>query len=190
MASMRTVIETAMRKARIIASGETPAPDEVDDALQTHQSLYEGWVSGGMFGRLSNKVADDEYTAGENQRIRVGPDGSVILPDLIEDEWSDGRAPRNRAVVVVVDPQAETTETHLYDASAGGWVALHDLALDDEAPLSNRDLDGLACCLAEALAEEYGAEIGPYTRRRAALFRSALSNSYDDPQRSVELSYF
>lgn len=190
MATVRTVVQTALRKTRIIASGETPSADEANDGLQALQSLYTSWVSGGLFGRLTNKIADTEYTAGENERIKVGPNGSVLLPETVEDEWSDGRLPRNRAVVVVVNPQDDTTETHLYDAGSGGWIALDALDLESEAPLSNRDVDGLASCLAEALAEDYGTDVGPYTLRRSAAFRTALANSFDDPAGSSELQFY
>lgn len=190
MATMREVATTALRKMRVIASGETPSAEEMNDALQAFRSLYEAWVSGGMFGRLSNKIATEAVIAGENERIQVRTGGSVSLPDLIDDEFDEGRAPRNRAVVVVADVLAGTTETHLYDANRAGWVALSGLGLDDSAPLSDRDADGLACCLAEALVEEYGADLGPITLRRAASFRSALANSYDDPAGSSELVYF
>lgn len=185
MATVREVIHTAMRKARIT---RTPLADEVNDALVGLQSLYDSWVSGGLFGRLDNRIATTEYTAGENQRILVKDGGSIVLPEVVDDDGDD-RSPRNRAVVVVVNPADQTTETHLYDASAGGWVSIQGLALDDEAPLSNRDMEGLATCLAETL-EEYGTELGPFARRRAAQFKASLSNSYDDPRRDMTAEFF
>lgn len=212
MATCRDVTTLALKKLQVIASGETPTAAESADALVALQGLLDGWCRDGMFGRLRDVHVTADYTAREFQRIRVDA-GTVTIPTLFpvsqdgddygfqpaqpdadqlaDDQLPDpnNRPPRNRSVVVTVDP-AGTWATWFYEGDIGEWVELQALTLNDTCPLSRVDADGLASQLALAVADQFGVEPKPWTIAKAARFRSLLSNRADSTRRETPMQSF
>lgn len=183
MPTVSDIITRALRKCRVYAAGETPSADDMADGLDELQNLYEQWGSNGMFGRLADVLADDNYEASPNERITVTGSAVVTIPTSFE---IDGEAypPYDTAFIEVVDTVEATVARYLYES--GSWVSINDLALTDEAPLAGKGRGGLSACLALAFAEEFGEQVGPGVMRQAASFKTGLSMKYgSDAERST-----
>ena len=187
----QSLITRALRKLNIVGAGVLPAAAEASDAMSTLQGMYDGWVSGGMFGELNDVIKSADYTAKEFDRVRKDGACTITIPTTFEDEYTGlTRPPHDLAVIQVLFPSTDARETHLYDATLGEWVRIEALALADPAPLYNRNQDALACCLAEALADEYQAQVGTQTALRAAQFRSNIGLNLNNPVQPNQAAYF
>lgn len=190
MATCQEVITPALRKLSKVYEGQ-PAPIAYDsaNALEVLNSLFEETFSRGLFGRLTDVLIEEDYTAGENERIINDSDADVVvtLPGTIDADEADERAPYDLSVVVVA---ADTPQFYIYEANKAAWITAYDLSLDDYCPLSSRGRHGLACWLAARLADEYGAEIGPATLREAARFHGALAIKFDSARQATETDFF
>lgn len=183
----RDVITRALTKARIYAAGETPSAEDMDDGLDELLNLYEQWGSNGMFGRLTDVMTADDYEASPNERITATDSAVITIPTSFESDGEDF-PPYDTAFVEVVDTVAQTVMRYIYEG--GEWVEVSGLGLDDAAPLSGRGRGGLSACLALALAEEFGGEIGPGVQRQAASFKTGLALKYgSDAQRTAPEYY-
>lgn len=191
MASCLSIVNSALRKLGLLASGREARSVDRDDAFQALVSMYRSWINAGAFGRLSDVTPTVDYVAGENERIFRNSDATleITLPETIDDE---GRklTPLDCSVVVIVDAFTGTVAEFIYDGQSKAWNALYDLELTSEAPLSRRDADGLASCLAVQLADEFRGELGPVTIRLAANFRTALTHSYSMPATQTAGEYY
>lgn len=172
MPTCRDIITRAMQKARIIASGETAGADEADTGLDELQNLYEQWGSNGMFGRLKDVTTTSDYEAGPNERITVTDAATITIPTTV-DRYGEDLPPYDTAFIEIVDAPNGTVSRYLYEN--GAWVEIGGLDLSAEAPLAGRGRSGLAACLALALAEEFGTQVGPVVARQAATFKTHLS---------------
>lgn len=180
MVTTRDIITRALQQARIVPLGRDPSSKEAEAGLSALQGMYEGWVSGSMFGRLKDVYETSDYDANPGERIHA--DGfTVTLPLTVEDETE---TPRDLAVISVYNGG---WVNWIWD---GAWVNLTALTLDDDAPLASRDREGLAAALAGYLAEGFGGEIGPQTARRAARFESSLSLKLGSTQDATAPSYY
>lgn len=181
MATCRDVIVRALRMTGVIGRGDEPEADEAQDAMIVLQSLYDQWLIGGMFGRLRDTYETGDYDAQAGQRVFV-TDGVVTLP-VITDEcpW------RDLAAIEVNDDNGR--KVWLWDRTE--WVRIDNLTMDDEAPLAERGMNGLAACLAMACAEEYGNVLmGAGVVAQANAFRSALFYKMGSTQDIVPGVYF
>lgn len=185
----RDVIARAMKRLGALGAGASPTADDGVDYLATLQSLYDGWVESGDFGRLTDTIATADRDAFENERVRS--DGfTIALPLTIEDDYSgENRAPRDLSLIVVVSPPAAPTR-HLYDANLGAWVSLDALAASSAAPLASRNLMGLASCLAIAISDDTGFDVRAGTAALAAQFKSQLSGQPSIPRTAANPEYF
>ena len=207
MTTCRQVISGALRKCRVIGSGDTPTADEANDALTSLQSLYDGWSNSGVFGRLTDVIATESGTAREYTRVRYTTGMTISLPTEVsptdydygfpEDPYDYGfddsgqdRPPLNRALIVLVNETTAARSVNLYDANRGAWRDLLALELDDDAPLSELDADGLSAVLALDIADDFGAVISASTQRKAGMFQSILSHRYDATRRETQTEYF
>lgn len=181
----REVIEAAYRRLRLLDARDGADIAQLEIGMAALNGLYGGFIGSGMFGRFSDRTTG----AGEGGvRYRHdGPDAAQITVDSGPDE--DGALPRNRSVSTLSAPLTGDTAALLYDAALGRWVQLSDLGYDDHAPLSNMG-SGLACCLAELLADETGGVVGPFTARDAARFRTALALGFDSPRQAVPTEFY
>lgn len=100
------------------------------------------------------------------------------------------RPPRDLSVVVISDTVTGNTIDYIYDGAQKKWAALWNLVPDDEAPLSFRDPQGLASCLAINLADQFGVDVPAVTGMQAAHFRSALVTRFSTPSTTAVGVYF
>lgn len=188
MATCREIITSALRKIGGVSEGQpAPVPYDAQVALETLQGWYIGAVNQGVFGRLNDVLVEDDYEVEEFDRVTVtsGAPLTITFPATVDDCGTE-RSPVDLCPVVVANNDTTTgTQSYLYDANVSAWVALDDLGLDDEAPLSNRGSEGLACLLAVALAEGRGKTVGPITSGRAATFVATLTARGGSQRRTV-----
>lgn len=189
MANCTAVIKLAMRKLQLIASAAAPTSTEGADYLILLEDMYRSWIEIGVFGFLTDVIATANYEAKENERIRA--DGfSVTRPlTLVDTTTGLSRAPKDMALVVIVTAGQEPAR-HIYDANRGEWVALNGLTLNGEAPLSQRGLDGLACCLAVHIADENGSAVPDATALGQRSFRNRLASRKSAERADVQVEYF
>jgi hypothetical protein len=166
MATCRDIVTRALRMTGVLQGDESPDADELRDGLTVLQSLYDSWLVGGMFGRLTDVYEAGDYEALEGQRIYIDS-GEVTLPTEID----DARKPRDLVAIEAFDDNGR--RVWLWDRTA--WVQINALTENSDAPLADRGANGLAACLALAYAEEFGAEIKSSAVIQARNFKTALS---------------
>jgi len=83
--------------------------------------------------------------------------------------------PRDMSAVVISDEVGGQTQSWLYDGNIKKWQSIDNLTLDDDAPRSSADPEGLAALLALEMADKFGIDISPFTMRAANRFNTALS---------------
>lgn len=204
MATCRHVVNGALRKLGRLGGGREPRTADATDALAALQGLYLSWIASGAFGRLRDVIADADITATENCRIiRDETVVTVTLPEYVPAYcvplpygalWpyavlngTDGvnRPPRDGAVVQIKDTVGGQVASYVYDGTLREWVKIEALQMDNEAPRSATDPEGLSATLAMELADTFGADIGPTTLRQAARFTTALINNPSAPRREA-----
>jgi len=168
MATCEDIITRAYRRLKLIDESEAPSSEQATTGLEALQDLFDAAVNA---ARLEDYVATANYTAEENQRIRLsGGTWTITYPTTISAD--NNRDPYDLSVVVV----AGATPTHkIYDAQLGSWVTVSGLALADECPLSARNAKAISGVLADELAEEYGKQIGRRLQVDASHGRQLLS---------------
>lgn len=214
MATCLDIITRALRKLNAVPLGATVSTLEAANALIVLQSLYMELVGWGAFGRENDLLAQGNWTAMPNQRIRlVDPNATVKIPDelpVFPPWWNEGawgwdawiywpvwpvagcptKAPEDLSVVTVVDPTNNTNYTFVYDAFVGRWGPLNNLDLQTEAPLSRRWQEPLSNELAIRLIPDYGAAVGgqmpPIPRGGAA----AMCARFGSHQQSTRSEFF
>lgn len=169
MTTCRDVVTRALQMSGVVRLGRDPKAAEAEAGMVSLQSLYDEWVSGGMFGRLTDLYKTASYTANEGERITA--DGATItIPDTITND-GDERAPRQFACVVVVENGAATN----YVYHDGDWRTVSGLTLNDDAPFATISVDGLAGALAERIVSTFGGDLTVGAARAAKAFKTALS---------------
>lgn len=198
METCRDIITAAARKLGILRAGGTLQSADAADGLRSLTSLYNGWVNGGAFGRVYSVPisASGDYTAGPNTHINVLTDEqvSVELPATMDRinwcswrpwrdygwglniPYSDGvNVPPDKTVVRITDQFGPSRAIYIYDGYVQLWMRIDNLALTDEAPLSQRDADGLAAIVAMRMSDEFGLELlSPATVLAANRYKLAL----------------
>lgn len=169
----RDLIKRALRMLGVIDAGREPEAAEAADALTVLQSLLLGLPGSAHW---TDVETDENYTAGENERIRVTTASAVTitLPTTIESDSTRAlccnqnvticggyseRAPKDgaRVQITTISGGATSEVTHRYRADLGEWKQVSGLGLTDEVPI-NADLqDDLAAVLALRIAPEYPA---------------------------------
>lgn len=145
-----------------------------------------------------------EGNAGYNQHVSIVTDETVEidLPDLMPAGWccnwrpcrdygwglnvpyndTGENVPLDLSVVRITSKENDDRATYLYDGTVQRWMRIDNLdltvdlaALNREAPLSARGMDGLASVLATRLADQFGQELlSPLTVQSANRYRTAL----------------
>lgn len=207
MDTVRDVAQRAFRKLGVLRAGGTMSAEDGAEALSSLTSLYAKWITAGTFGRVASIpiVNGGELTTGDNQHINVTTEDAVTidlpatLPACHWDTWrpcrdygwglnvplgGEGvRMPRDKSVVRVTDQFGPARATYIFDGTVQRWMRVDVLTLNDEAPLSARDSDGLSAVLAMRLTDQYGAELlGPGTQQAANSYRMALVTSYGNEE--------
>lgn len=186
MPTVRDIVTRALQGARIVALGRDPKAKEIEYGLDALQSLYMGWVTSGMFGRLNDYLAESNHEAEEGQRIRHSSDYTVTLPTRIDgcDGW---RQPYDLAVIETFNTTTSARSVKLWDRDQ--WVDLLNLTLDSEAPLAHMGMMGLAACLAQMLLPFGELPMGRVDQQ-AAQFKSALSLKFGSSRPERVSDYF
>lgn len=205
MATCRLIVNKALRKIGRLGAGREPRVADQTDALAALQGLYGSWVTAGAFGRLEDVIPLADCVAGENQRIiRNASVITVTLPEFvpgycdprpygrerINGDDRSARPPRDGAVIQLKDTNGGQVETHIYDGTLRGWARVDRLQLDDEAPRSAADPEGLSAALALELADDFGAEIGPTTTGQARRYIGAMTHSFSTPRATARGAYY
>lgn len=186
--AIRDIIASAARMPAILASGEAFEGIEADDALEVLQSIileHPGLTGARWWDQFSPSGA--AITAREGQRITVGAYDPVITLPTTTSYWGSTRAMPPLARIQVV---GGTNKPGLWLWSSE-WRRADALTLDSLNPFGDDTNRGLAAQLAKAIAEEYGASIGPVLNAtamrsekmiRARLYRAPACGWQDDYQ--------
>jgi hypothetical protein len=188
MTTCRDVILYALKQAKILAPGSEPEAEEVTDGLVAFQSLLDGWVASGMFGRLNDRYKSADYTAQPGERVTAPAGVTITIPDTVTDcEEGGSRAPRDLALIETIVDGTRTLK--IWDRT--GWVSLLGLATNDLAPLASRGAWGLAAVLATsgAFAAMFGGEPSADVRQAARAFSLALSYKIGSTQDPTPIEY-
>lgn len=181
MATCRDIVTRALVMVGVVARGDTPEAEELNDGMTILQSIYDQWLIGGMFGRLNDKFDEGDTDVAAGQRVYVS-DGIATLPDFTD----TGCRWRDLAAIEVFDTNGR--RVYLWDRT--DWVRIDALEPTDRAPLSDRGANGLAACVALLYAEEFGAQVGPGAARQAGTFKYALSVKSGSTRDPVPGQYF
>lgn len=189
MPTCRDVIKYALWQSGIVPSGDDPEAHELDLGMVALQSLYDEWLTGSMFGTLTDRYETSDYTAEEGQRVIATAGVTVTIPETVYD-YPDGedRSPRDLSVIEKI--VAGDREAWLFDRS--GWVNLLGLEAADEAPLASRGAYGLAAALAVSggFLSVFGGDPKPTTVELARRFQMSLSLKWGSTRDSSGPSYY
>jgi hypothetical protein len=209
MATARFLINGALRRIGVLAAGREARLADATDALDGLKGLYSWLITSGAFGRLRDVMPLASYTACGNERILRNQSSAIeiTLPDTIPanqwwpycDGWGpypllyqgnntqslDRTTPRDCSVVVIVDAFVQTTENYIYDASVKRWQLVSSIGLDDEAPLSERDPEGMRALLATRIADQFGAEVPMGTQMAARDMLQGLTSRFSSPRQEA-----
>ena len=210
--TVREVGNLALRKLGIVRSGGTASASEMQDCLEALSSLYQSWIDGGAFGRVTNVPMNIQgtFTSGVNQHLNVLVDDTVTidLPSTVPygywNTWMAARdygwglnvplggddgynVPPDKSVVMITDKFDVTRRaTYVYDGTVQLWMRIDTLDLDSEAPLSARNLDGLASILAVRVVDQFGdTNLSQLTMRSANKYQLALVTRFGGDEAEV-----
>lgn len=131
------VVNGALRKIRVLASGREARQPDRDDTMEALRGLYRAWINQGAFGRLKDVVGTGQYKACENERIMRIDDTltSITLPqtingyhwnynlqtdeltlDAIQDAYGD----------YILDDEGNPIESGNDDPEVTGWGAKYE----------------------------------------------------------------
>lgn len=190
MATCLDTITTALKLAKVLGSGGVPSAAETSDGMTCLQSMYDGWLTGGMFGTLEDVYLEEDDTAEEGKRYFVPTGFTLTAPSSVYvDSLDQTRQPRDLAVYESLT-QAGTRTAKIYDRTE--WVNLLGLASGDVAPLSKRDAAGLAACLATsgAFIAMFGGEVSPALINKASGFLRNLMGKFGSTQDRAGADYY
>jgi hypothetical protein len=212
--SCLSVVNSALRKVGVLASGREARAVDRDDTFEHLKNLYRMLITAGTFGRLRDVIPLADYTAYGNERIFRNSDATlaITLPETVRNYtfWNpysifgiypvepvpsvatnrDVTTPRDCSVVTIIDAFIPGTFDFIYDGQTKTWQGLYDLSLTDEAPLSFRDPQGLSAMLAMSIVDEFSGALGPMTVEQAKMFRSGLTSRFSNPDPPVYGEYY
>lgn len=208
MGTCTDIIQSAYRRAGVLAARVPMSADQAQTGLEQLQGMYEE-MSNGLFGQVRDYVlTSGPYTACENQRIyKQDPTSVITLPTIITPQFlttdcscdtSDygfsysgkARPPIDGALVIIVDPTVNVPIIWLYNALMAKWQSVVTLALSDIAPLSYQFEEPLKNMLAVVLADERGMPISPLIARRAATGKLAIGSRRQHASQTTRSLYF
>lgn len=172
MATCNEIISGALVMLGQLRAGKVASGIAAQDGLEALKGIYQDVVTSGSRGILTNVIATEAYTAGENERI-TDAGFTITKPTTVEDVCTDDDRPvKDLAVVQVVGTNAGTW---IYEANLGAWSRLDELEAAGEAPLSSTRALGLKARLALELADSYGASPSAVVLRNAQKFQAWLA---------------
>ena len=208
MQTNRDIITSALKKLGVLRAGGSASDGAATDALSSLSSYYQELITNGTCGRVRNIPISRSFdgNSGVNQHINVLTEDSVVidLPSVVPyDYWNTWRpwrdygwglnipfggddgdnVPPDKSVVRITSEFNSDRATYIYDGTIQRWMRIDELTLDDEAPLSARNSDGLAAVLALRLADQYGDTlISQATPMAANRYKMALVMNYGNSE--------
>lgn len=195
--TIRDIITRAYRRAGLRDANQTLSAADASNGLQDIRALILSLP--GMTHWKPVEV-DDDYTAGENERVRVNSDDAVTvtIPFAVDStrsilyccdqyavvcEGYDDRAPKDGARVQVTDTNSNSAVTYYYRADLCAWMPAHGLTLDSLVPLNADMHAGLIARLAVDLsASEPDLPLSPIIVAQAEDFTSRCRARYGKRQ--------
>lgn len=188
MTTCRDIVTGALQLIGAYGGNETPTAADMATGMLQVQSLYDGWVNSGMFGRLNDVYTPSNYTAKEQDRVNVAAGAVCTLPDTVLSSTGTLRKPRDLTLIEIFDTDTDGLATWLYDRNA--WVKLNGLTLDSAAPLAGRGVRGLQACVGVNLTGDFNMPLTPSLTRLASQFRTMISMKLGSTQDPTPVSYF
>lgn len=181
MTSVTDTLKSAFRRAGINAAGRNMTSTQEGVGLERTQGLYNWMVGSRLFGELTPKLltSNDNYIAKEWEIVTepAAYAGVVSFPATVKDT-DDGntRAPKDGAMIVVVNPTTHAPNIAIYDAMLGNWQQTQGLVLTDYAPLTHRFDENIKNLLAGMLADDGGYPISKPLAVQIGLAKIALAS--------------
>lgn len=176
MATVRTVIKNAYRKAGITALGQSLTAAQSGVGLELLEETYNDLVVKGTLGRVTDVYKTSDYEAKEFERVTASVDTlAITFPATVEDVYTgEVRAPKDGAYITVVGA-GRTVDTRIFSAATASWEAIRGLLLTGQAPLTEAYQSDIEALLAAKLADERGIPLGPIlsTQVRTARYHLA-----------------
>ena len=179
----------ALRRIGVLAQGEVPDEDTLNDAIDTLKEVLLRAVGEGALGSLTNEIA----SAGAHQAtpfsrvVRNNIDTtSIDLPDTITDDCTgEARTPFDGSVIAIADQFSNETVTYVYDEDVAQWLGIETIDSTSEVPLAERDANGLASYIGLELADEYGLEVPEATAFAARRWQNTINTGFSREQRVI-----
>lgn len=193
MATCVEVITAAARRAGVIDRRRSIDSSDAGRLLELLEDQYLQWAAAGMFGRLTDVLVEDDYTAEEQERVVVNTASSVVvtMPATVDDDLTgDTRPPKSMAMIMVTSAYSDFQETCVYDAGFGNWVKFENLTLGGYAPLSATNKTAVVAALAVKVCDEYGLPVSTLLTREHGRGMLALTGGYAAERVESGGSYF
>jgi hypothetical protein len=185
MSSVRDTIKSAYRRSGVKAAGANITATEYSTGLERLQGMYTKMVSDGLWGRLTDKMLDndDDYEAKERERVYNPSGATVTYPvSVIDCESGVARTPLDGIVIAVVVPGSDP-EVKIWDAFRGEWQSVMGLTLSSFAPLTTMFDEAIKNFLAVVLADDIGNQPSQLLLRQAAVSKMAITNRFASKRR-------
>lgn len=166
MTTCRDIVQSALRKAKIIGLDDDAEAHEAQEGMDILQGIYDGFFASSEFGILNDVYVADDYTAKESERITLEGAHTVTLPAYVG-EGTSRRAPYELSAIEIVGQSRNIWEQ-------GSWMDIDSLDLDSAPPLLQFGKAGLSAYLAIELAGTFGGELSQSTVRSASRFIAAM----------------
>lgn len=187
MATCNEIITGALVVLGKLRAGKVASGQDLADGMEALKGIYEDVITSGSRGRLTNVIASEAYTAGENERV-TDAGFAITKPTAITDEaTSNDRPVYDLSIIQVV---GTNPGTWIYEASLGAWSRLDTITATGEAPLSSTRSLGLKARLALELADAYGASPSAVVLRNAQKFQAWLARVPTDENADANPTYF
>ena len=175
MTTIRETLTRAIRMTRARPLGDTPASEEIDAALEDAQDMFLSFP----IRLLTDVLIDDDYEAGENERITyLSGTPTVTYPTSIAaTSTSAARTPQNGAMVEVTATTGSTRK--IYIAELKTWMTLTALELTSEQPFGpTHDLDVAAMIAARICGPVLQHEVPQDVIALANMGRTRIGNAF------------
>jgi len=122
--------------------------------------------------------------------VTTALDGETVIDVRPSQPIGYVQPPRDGSPVVISDQVSGNILTWLYDGTLKKWEQIELLQMDNEAPRSVADTNGLASCLAMEIADQFGSEISDVTARQAARYQMQMTMRFGMRREEVPGSYY
>ena len=202
MSTVQTVLNRALQKLGVISAGNNPEASDNALALQALKGLFRHYRTSGAFGKVYEVLPTlASYTVLEGDHvIRSSITTQINLPDTIaaDGDFTDYgvegvfitdqnsiRPPRDMSYASITDQDTGLTTDYIYDGQIAQWICVETLTYNSICPLSFRDENGLAACLAMHVADEFGQQPTELIMRASNRFEEALAMNWSEAGQAV-----